>query len=91
MEMEESHAGWFNAHASGETATDNRQPPAQAARDLLKTRDDLTDQPFGKLVSQIARGLDVPPATPDTISDYHAPSKAYPVIAATYAKARRCE
>ena len=40
---------------------DNKQPPAQAARDLLNTRTDLADQPFGKLVSLFARKLDVPP------------------------------
>jgi hypothetical protein len=37
-------------------------PPAQAARDLLQTRDDLGEQPFGKLVSLFARGQTVPPS-----------------------------
>jgi hypothetical protein len=41
---------------------DPNQPPAQAARDLLQTRDDLSEQPFGKLVSLFARGQTVPPS-----------------------------
>jgi hypothetical protein len=41
---------------------DPNQPPAQAARDLLQTRDDLSEQPFGKLVSLFARCQTVPPA-----------------------------
>lgn len=57
-----------STHPHMVTQPDSRQPPAQAARDLLKTRDDLAEQPFGKLVAQIARGLDVPSATPDTSS-----------------------
>jgi hypothetical protein len=37
-----------------------KQPPAKAARDLLSTATDLPEQPFGKLVSMFARGEDVP-------------------------------
>jgi hypothetical protein len=33
-----------------------KQPPAQAARDLIKTQPDLANQSFGALVSRIARG-----------------------------------
>ena len=36
-------------------------PPAKAARDFLGTRQDLSDQPFGKLVSALARGQTIPP------------------------------
>ena len=36
-------------------------PPAKAARDVLGTRPDLSDQPFGKLVSALARGQTIPP------------------------------
>jgi hypothetical protein len=44
---------------------DNKQPPARAARNFLDNNADPVDQPFGKLVSQFARDLDVSPATPD--------------------------
>jgi hypothetical protein len=40
----------------------HKQPPAQAARDLLQSRTDLASEPFGQLVSLFARGQDVPPA-----------------------------
>jgi len=36
-------------------------PPAKAARDLLQTRSELADQPFGKLVELFARGQTIPP------------------------------
>ena len=36
-------------------------PPAKAARDVLGTRPDLSEQPFGKLVSALARGQTIPP------------------------------
>jgi hypothetical protein len=38
------------------------QPPAQAARNLLATREDLAERPFGRLVSVIARGQEIPAA-----------------------------
>jgi hypothetical protein len=38
--------------------------PARAARELLDTRSDLADQPFGRLVSAFARGQTVPPQAP---------------------------
>jgi len=38
-----------------------KQPPAQAARDLIKTQPDLADQSFGALVSRIARGETISP------------------------------
>ena len=44
--------------ASGAQA---KTPPAQAARELLSTQTDLPKQPFGKLVSQIAKGEETPP------------------------------
>jgi hypothetical protein len=36
-------------------------PPAKAARNLLETRSDLANQPFGKLVELFARGQPIPP------------------------------
>jgi hypothetical protein len=42
------------------TNQNQKQPPAQAARDLLQGRADLTGEPFGKLVSIFARGLEIP-------------------------------
>ena len=47
------------------TNQNQKQPPAQAARDLLQTRSDLTSEPFGKLVSLFARGQEIPPAPTD--------------------------
>jgi hypothetical protein len=47
------------------TNQDQNQPPAKAARALLQSRTDLTDEPFGKLVSLFARGQDIPPASSD--------------------------
>jgi hypothetical protein len=38
-----------------------KQPPAQAARDLIKTQPDLANQSFGALVSRIARGETISP------------------------------
>jgi hypothetical protein len=37
-----------------------KQPPAKAARELLSTQSDMADQPFGKLVSMLARGEEIP-------------------------------
>jgi hypothetical protein len=48
--------------SSAVTNQNQKQPPAQAARDLLQTRSDLTSEPFGKLVSLFARGQDIPSA-----------------------------
>jgi hypothetical protein len=39
-----------------------KQPPAQAARDLLQSRSDLASEQFGKLVSLFARGQEIPSA-----------------------------
>jgi hypothetical protein len=47
---------------------DQNPPPAQAARDLLQNRDDLAEQPFGKLVSLFARDLALPPAPTENAS-----------------------
>ena len=44
------------------TNQNQKQPPAQAARDLLPSRADLASEPFGKLVSLFARGQAIPPA-----------------------------
>ena len=43
------------------SSAQNKQPPAQAARQILESRTDLSDQPFGKLVSQFAKGEEIPP------------------------------
>ena len=48
--------------ANAVTNQAHKQPPAQAARDLLQSRTDLASEPFGQLVSLFARGQDVPPA-----------------------------
>jgi hypothetical protein len=42
--------------------------PAKAARELLQSRPDLEGQPFGQLVSKLARGKEIapPPTTADT-------------------------
>jgi hypothetical protein len=50
------------------TNQNQKQPPAQAARDLLQSRTDLADEPFGKLVSLFARGQPIPsaPINPNT-------------------------
>jgi len=54
--MEES-ALKINPHAAQVAqSTVPKQPPAQAARDLIKTQPDFADQSFGALVSRIARG-----------------------------------
>jgi hypothetical protein len=47
------------------TNQSQKQPPAQAARDLLQSRVDLASEPFGKLVSLFARGEQIPPAPTD--------------------------
>jgi hypothetical protein len=51
--------------ANAVTNQPHNQPPAQAARDLLQSRTDLSSEPFGKLVSLFARGQDIPPAPTD--------------------------
>jgi hypothetical protein len=38
----------------------DRQPPAQAAQAAIAAQSDLADQPFGKLVSDFARGIPLP-------------------------------
>jgi hypothetical protein len=38
----------------------DRQPPAQAAQAAIAVQSDLADQPFGKLVSDFARGIPLP-------------------------------
>ncbi len=46
----------INPHAAQVVhASQPKQPPAQAARDLAATAE-LADKPFGELVSRIARG-----------------------------------
>lgn len=44
---------------------DHNQSPASIARGLLQDRADLASEPFGKLVSLVARGLDIPSAPTD--------------------------
>jgi hypothetical protein len=52
----------INRHAAQiAQSTLPKQPPAQAARDLIKTQPDLADQSFGALVSRIARGETISP------------------------------
>ena len=47
----------INPHAAQVVhASQPKQPPAQAARDLIDAPPELTDKPFGELVSRIARG-----------------------------------
>jgi hypothetical protein len=43
------------------TTAQPHTPPAKAARELLETRPDLSNQPFGQLVSALARGQTIPP------------------------------
>ena len=50
------------------TSQHHQQPPAQAARDLLESRANLANEPFGKLVSLFARGWDIPPTPSDSNS-----------------------
>jgi hypothetical protein len=40
--------------------------PAKAARELLNARTDLATQPFGQVVSKLARGEEIAAATPPT-------------------------
>jgi hypothetical protein len=54
------------------TSQHHQQPPAQAARDLLESRANLANEPFGELVSLFARGQDVPPSVDR--SKYTSPS-----------------
>jgi hypothetical protein len=49
-------------------ASHAHQSPAQQARDLLPTRDDLADQPFGKLVSMFAQGESIPSQAENGVS-----------------------
>ena len=61
--------------ANAVTNQAHKQPPAQAARDLLQSRTDLSSEPFGKLVSLFARGQDIPSAPTDPNSaDVTSPS-----------------
>src|SRR5690348_4576231 len=46
-----------SAAISGSTP---KQPPAQVGRDAIASQPDLGNQPFGKLVSLVARGLPLP-------------------------------
>lgn len=50
----------MNIHSANSTltaGTSNKQPPAQAARAAMADQAGLADQPFGKLVSDFARGI----------------------------------
>jgi hypothetical protein len=49
-----------------------KTPPAQAARAALADDVGLGNQPFGKLVSAFARGVQLPPSSssaPETVAD----------------------
>lgn len=46
-----------SAASAAVSAATSKQPPAQAARAAIAAQSDLSDQPFGKLVSALARGL----------------------------------
>jgi hypothetical protein len=41
----------------------SKQPPAQAAQAAIADQPDLANQPFGKLVSDFARGVPLPSAS----------------------------
>ena len=49
--------------------------PAKMARELLESRPNLADQPFGRIVSKLARGEEVAPLSqqPDTLPPEEAP------------------
>jgi hypothetical protein len=52
-------------NSSAQSAVHRHEPnlsPAKAARSALENRSDLEDQPFGRLVSLIARGKPLPPS-----------------------------
>jgi hypothetical protein len=54
------------------TVTSGYEPkasPAKVAREMLASREDLAQQPFGRLVSRIARGQEIPapPPPPETV------------------------
>jgi len=52
----------------------DKQSPAQAARAAISGQPDLADQPFGKLVSDFARGITPPTvSTPDSTETPPAP------------------
>jgi len=59
----------MNIHSAVSGAIANaprKQPPAQAARAAVTEQPDLANQPFGKLVSDFARGIPLPSTlTPD--------------------------
>jgi hypothetical protein len=56
---------------------DHKQSPAKMVREQLATRTDLTEQPFGNLVSLISRGLELPPAiTAPSSTDGAVPSNS---------------
>jgi hypothetical protein len=48
------------------TVPHTHHSPAKAARELLASRADLAGQPFGQIVSKLARGEEIAPATPPT-------------------------
>jgi hypothetical protein len=45
------------------TPANTKQNPTQAARAAIADRPDLANQPFGKLVSEFARGIPLPPSS----------------------------
>jgi hypothetical protein len=51
------------------SAYEPKAPPAKVAREMLASRADLAQQPFGRLVSKIARGQEIPepPAPPEVV------------------------
>lgn len=52
----------INPHAvQPAQAQQPKQPPAQAARDVMAAQPDLTVKSFGELVSEIARGQPITP------------------------------
>jgi len=56
-------------------AYEPKAPPAKVAREMLANRDDLAGQPFGRLVSRIARGQEIPePPQPPAV-----PTESEPV------------
>jgi hypothetical protein len=66
--------------AVNSTLSHAHHSPAKAARELLQSRPDLAEQPFGQLVSKLARGEEIAPAptTPDTAEP---PEQAIDVVA----------
>ena len=68
----------MHIHSIGSGVVGNstdKQPPAQAARAAISGQPDLGDQPFGKLVSDFARGIAPPTVTtPDSPTSPSAPT-----------------